>query len=557
MCGIALVAGHQPSGMAFGQMLDAVSPRGEVEQVVAHARLLAGTHRLRIVDPADGAQPLTSPDGRWLLCYNGEIFNHRELRDELRTLGHQFRSGCDTEVVLAAFARWGEAAVRRFRGEFAFAVADVAAGRVYLARDPVGVKPLYWSVADGCLHVASEIKALVPVGAPVNAVPPGCHGWSVAGADPDLVAYSGLATMGVRDPATADAAAPIEGEAEAMALVRVALQESIRVRIDTEHKVGVILSGGLDSSLLLLHVQALHPDCVAFTVGAPGSEDISYARRLTAELGVAHEVVEISPREIRLPEIKEAIRISELTEYGDIINAVVSMPLFRRIAESGVKVVLTGDGSDELFGGYPMYQQAKPDQQRRLFLHKIANLGRTELQRVDRVSMGYGVEARVPFLDAALIELALRLPERLRVRDGVEKWVLRQAFADVLPGYVRTRPKNPMSHSSGLHERARIYKPLFARIHRSFGYDLHQPVRRDFSIQLARCGNDLDLALASSLNADDYSPREHARDLVGAAKWNAASLVGTLASSTPGWPGGRAATGGRGAAGGTTPDGSA
>src|SRR5215469_16109151 len=441
MCGIALVAGQRPSGIAFGQMLDALRPRGEVEQVAAYARLLAGTHRLRIVDPASGAQPLASPDGRWLLCYNGEIFNHRELRDELRRLGHEFRTGCDTEVVLEAFARWGEAAVRMFRGEFAFAVADVAADRVYLARDPVGVKPLYWSVARGCLHVASEIKALVPVGAPISEMPPGWHGWSAAGGEPDLTPYSRLMSIGFRDPELVGAEAPIEAEAEAMALVRVALQESIRVRIDTEHTVGVILSGGLDSSLLLMHVRALHPDCVAFTIGAPGSEDISYARRLTAELGVVHEVVEISPREIRLPEIREAIRISELTEYGDIINAVVSVPLFRRIAEAGVKVVLTGDGSDELFGGYPMYQQAKPDQQRRLFLHKIANLGRTELQRVDRVSMGHGVEARVPFLDPALIELALRLPLEFKVRAGQDKWIMRQAFADMLPSYIIERPR--------------------------------------------------------------------------------------------------------------------
>jgi len=169
----------------------------------------------------------------------------------------------------------------------------------------------------------------------------------------------------------------------------------------------------------------------------------------------------------------------------------VSVPLFRRIGELGIKVVLTGDGSDELFGGYPMYDQISPAQLRRLFLHKLANLGRTELQRVDRISMGHGVEARVPYLDPALVELALRLPMGFKVRDGVEKWILRQAFADVLPDYIRMRPKNPMSHSSGLHERARIYKPLFARLHRSCGYDLHQPVRRDFSILLERCGTTL------------------------------------------------------------------
>lgn len=529
MCGIALVAGQEPSKITFRRMLAALTPRGEVEQVATGAGLLAGTHRLRIVDPAGGGQPLASADGRWLLCYNGEVFNHRALRDELRRLGYEFRTGCDTEVVLAAFARWGVRAVGRLRGEFALALADVADHHVYLARDEVGVKPLYWSLAGGCLHVASELKALVPVGAPISEVPPGWHGWSTAGREPNLTPYSGLLSTGVRDPAAAPAAtAPIETEAEAMAAVRAALQDSIRVRLDTEHTVGVILSGGLDSSLLLAHVRALHPDCVAFTVGAPGSEDLGYAQRLTAELGVPHEVIEIAPREIRLPEIRDAIRISELTEYGDIINAVVSVPLFRRIAETGVKVVLTGDGSDELFGGYSMYQQAKMDQQRRLFLHKIANLGRTELQRVDRVSMGHGVEARVPFLDPDLVELALRLPGRLKVRDGVEKWVLREAFADVLPGYIKVRPKSPMSHSSGLHERVRMYKPLFARIHRSFGYDLHQPVRRDFSILLERCGNDLDLALARSRASSDYSAREHARDLVGAARWNAAALVGGL-----------------------------
>ena len=126
--------------------------------------MLAGTQRLRIVDRERAAQPWLSPDGRWLLCYNGEIFNYRQLRAELAGLGRELRSESDTEVVLEAFLQWGEHAVRRFRGEFAFAIADRQSGRTYLARDPVGVKPLYWSVRDGRLHVASEVKALVPVG---------------------------------------------------------------------------------------------------------------------------------------------------------------------------------------------------------------------------------------------------------------------------------------------------------------------------------------------------------------------------------------------------------
>ena len=501
------------------QMLGALGPRGEVQEVCLGERLLAGTQRLRIVDPVRAVQPWISPDERWLLCYNGEIYNHRELRSELRALGTEFRTEGDTEVLMAALSRWGDDAVRRLRGEFAFVIGERSTGRTYLARDALGVKPLYWSAADGLLHVASEIKALVPAGAAIREVPPGSHGWASPGQSPRLSAFSDLLSPHRQD------AEPVTDAGEAAALIRSALADAIAVRVDTTLPVGVILSGGLDSSLTLAHAAQLHKDCVAFTVGAPGSQDIVYASKLAADLGVRHEVIEIPPRAIRLAQVREAIRISELTEYGDIINAVVSVPLFRRIADAGIKVVLTGDGSDELFGGYSMYEQISPGQARRLFLHKLANLGRTELQRVDRTSMAAGVEVRVPFLDPVLVDLAMRLPTALKVRDGTEKWILRQAFAGLLPGYVRQRPKNPMSHASGLHERARLYKPAFARIHRSFGYQLHEPVRRDFSVLLTQCGNDLDLAVSQAQARLDYSTREHARDLAGAAKWNAAAVV--------------------------------
>ena len=503
-------------------MLAAAGPRGEIDEISCTGTVLAGTRRLRIVDRDHAVQPWTSPDGRWLLCFNGEIFNYSELRAELSDLGRAFRSRSDTEVVLEAFGQWGTDAVRRFRGEFAFAIVDRAQCRTYLARDLLGVKPLYWSIRAGCLHVASEVKALVPVARPVSQVPPGQHGWAGQGQPPVLAPYDDLARLGA-------GSAPVTDPAQAAKLVRLAFEDSVRVRVDTDLTVGVILSGGLDSSLTLLQVAAMHPDCVAFTVGAPGSEDIGYARRLCAQLGIPHEVIEVAPRQIRLADIREAIRMCELTEYGDIINAVVSVPLFRRVSERGIKVVLTGDGSDELFGGYPMYQRTGPGQARRLFLHKLANLGRTELQRVDRASMGHGVEARVPFLDVRMVELAMRLPMDLKVRDGVEKWILREAFADALPGYICQRPKNPLSHSSGLHERARIYRPLFARLHRSFGYHLHEPVRRDFSSLLEACGGDLDLAKAAA--PQDYRPREHARDFAGAARWNAAALIGSLVAA--------------------------
>jgi asparagine synthase (glutamine-hydrolysing) len=547
VCGIALIVGRGGNDQAgqgadggdgggealFATMLRELRPRGEVTEVAREPGVLAGVRRLRIVDRERAVQPWTTR--RWLLCYNGEIFNYRQLRAELGRLGRTFRSESDTELVAEAFDEWGEEAVRRFRGEFAFAIVDRASGRTYLARDPVGVKPLYWSLRAGRLHVASEVKALVPARARVHEVPPGHHGWAgpkaglesgsavrlVAGPRagqsgaraPELSAYADLSCLGEHAP-------PLDDPAEAAEVLRLAVEDSVRVRADTDLPVGVILSGGLDSSIVLSLVRQLHPDCVALTIGAPGSDDLVYARRLCAELGVRHEVISVRPGDIRAADMREAIRMSELTEYGDIINAVVSVPLFARARDLGIKVVLTGDGSDELFGGYPMYERNGADATRRLFLHMIRNLHRTELQRVDRISMGHSVEARVPYLDPVVLEVAMRLPVSLKIRDGQEKWVLRQAFAGLLPDYILSRPKNPMSHSSGLHERARLYRALFASMQRSFGYGLLGSVRRDFSVLLSQCGHDLDLAVAAAQVRRDYTAAEHARDLAGALRWN-------------------------------------
>jgi len=519
VCGIALITGSGADEDLFREMLSALEPRGETEQIVRDDHLLAGVRRLKIIDRERAVQPWLSTDGHWLLCFNGEIFNYRQLREELARLGRQFRTQSDTEVAAEAFAEWGEQAVGKFRGEFALAIADRDTGRTYLARDPVGVKPLYWSCRHGRLYLASEVKALTPVGAAISEVPPGQHGWAEpTGEPPALAPYLDLMSLGADLP-------PLEDSAEAAKLLRLAVEDSIRVRVDTDLTVGVILSGGIDSSIVLSQVVQMHPDCVALTIGAPGSDDLLYARRLCGDLGVQHEVIGVRPADIRAGDVREAIRISELSEYGDIINAVVSVPLFARARQLGIKVVLTGDGSDELLGGYQMYERTPEAASRQLLMRMIGNLHRTELQRVDRVSMGHGVEARVPYLDPAVVELALRLPVGLKIRDGQEKWILRRAFEGVLPDYVLRRPKNPMSHSSGLHERARLFRPLFAGMHRSFGYDLLEPVHRDFSVVLRRCGDDLDSALAATMTRQDYTRAEHARDLAGALRWNASAAL--------------------------------
>lgn len=520
MCGVAVVVGPgaNKQGAVFERMLAAIADRGEVNESRRWPDALLGTARLKIVDRDHAVQPWVSADQTMALAYNGEIFNHGEIRERLARDGVSFSSTSDTEVALASLLHGGVQALREWRAEFALALVEPATGRVFLAREAVGIKPLYWVLSDGLLHIASEVKALVDLGLPIHEVEPGHAGWVEPGTEPRLEPWIDLRAL-ARD------GAQITDVDEAKEAVRSTYSAAVRRRVDTDLPVGVVLSGGLDSSLVLLHVAQMHPNCIAFTVGGPGSPDLEYARRLTSDLGIPHVVTKVDPLRIGPREVREAVRVGELTESGDVINAVVSLRLFESIRDTGVKVVLTGDGSDELFGGYDMYADVPPEATVDLFLHKLRHLSRTELQRVDRTSMGRQVEARVPYLDIEMIELALRIPIDLKVRDGYEKWILRESFADLLPDYIKARHKNPMSHSSGLHERVRLFKPLMPRWHRQFGYDLAAPMQRDFSVVLAQHGNDFERARAAAATGGGYTPREQARDLVGALKWNALGLL--------------------------------
>jgi asparagine synthase (glutamine-hydrolysing) len=459
---------------------------------------------------AGAGGPVASADGRWLLCFTGRLDNHRELRAELAAARRSCGAG-DAGTVLAAWLQWGESAAARLRGDFAFALGDLSSGTVYLARDLLGARPLYWSRAGGCLRVASQVKALVPAGGAVTEVPPGQHGWAEPDAGPDLVPFADLASLG--------AGPPVRDPAEAGQLLRAALWDAIAARADTGQPVGVVVTGGVDDAAVLLGARELQPGCVALSVSAPGRGDLSAATRLAADLGVRHEVIELRPADLRPAEVRDAIRISELTEYGDIINAVISVPVFRRAAELGLGTVLTGDGCAELFGGYPMYGRAGADTGR-LLLHRIGNLRRTELQRLDRIAAESGLAAGTPFLDLPLVGLSMRMPLELKLSGGWDQLIVREAFAGLLPSYILQQRLSLLSHSSGLHERARLYRPLFPRMYRSFGYDLLEPLRRDFSVALQQAGGDLDTATAPESAGRDYTALEHARDLAGAVRRN-------------------------------------
>src|ERR1700753_4161416 len=231
MCGIALIVGPDPDPAAFGRMMDAIAPRGDVRETLGDDRHLLGTQRLKIIDRERAVQPWQSADGRWAVCYNAEVYNFKELRADLAARGHELRSDSDTEVVLEAFLEWGDQAVHQLRGEFAFAVADRSGAGLSLPRDPLGFKPLYWSRQHGQLYVASELNALVPVGGQISEVPPGHAGWGAACPAATLSAHVELVTIGDGDE-------PITDPAEATRLVRAAVEDSIRVRLDTDLTVG-------------------------------------------------------------------------------------------------------------------------------------------------------------------------------------------------------------------------------------------------------------------------------------------------------------------------------
>ena len=237
-------------------------------------------------------------------------------------------------------------------------------------------------------------------------MPPGHNGWAEPDADPELRPYIDLLRLG-------EGRAGSTTSSEAMDLVRRdATREASGCASTPTCTVGVILSGGLDSSLTLLHVREFHPDCVAFTVGTKGSEDLAYARRLAADLGVRARGDRAAPAGHRgWPTCARRSGSPRLTEYGDIINAVVSVPLFRRVHDRGIKVVLTGDGSDELFGGYEMYRQVARSSRGACSCTRSATSCRTELQRVDRTSMGTASRPGCRSSTSALVELAMRMPD--------------------------------------------------------------------------------------------------------------------------------------------------
>ena len=432
MCGIA---GTWPNDheAVVANMLERLAHRGPDASGV-HSVAGAGTlghRRLSIVDLEHGDQPFVHPDAA--LVGNGEIYNAAALREQL--VGHRdFRTDSDNEVILHLLADRGADAVDDLTGMFAFALS--IDDELLLGRDPLGIKPLYTGETDGGVVFASELRSLPAGTTDVAAVPPGAI-WSSA--------------TGVRRYWEVPDPAPVAGDLEHHARrVRDALDRSVRRRLMSDVPVGAFLSGGLDSSaivaLLRHHVDELH----TFSVGVDGSPDLAAARLVAEHVGTIHHEYVLDPDEIvaTLPSIVLALESFD----QDLVRSAVPTYFTARLAAEHVKVVMTGEGADELFAGY-RYHKAITDPSA---LHadarrSIGELHHVNLQRVDRLTMAHSLEARVPFLDVDLIDTALSIPAELRLPTvgGLEKTVLRTAVAELLPDEVVWRDKAQFDEGSG------------------------------------------------------------------------------------------------------------
>ena len=410
--------------------------------------------RLSIVDPESGGQPLLSPDGKQVLAVNGEIYNHQEIRR--RYAGkYDFRTGSDCEVILALYRDRGPDFLEELSGIFAFALYDAEKDAFLIARDPIGVIPLYigFDDADGKVYVGSELKALEGQCERYEPFLPGHCYWS---------REPGMKRWYRRDWMSYEAVK--DGPASALS-IREALMEAVKRQLMSDVPYGVLLSGGLDSSVISAiaekysamriedgsRTRAWWPRLHSFAVGLEGAPDLEKARRVAEHIGTVHHEIHYT-----LQEGLDALRdVIYHTETYDVTTIRASTPMYllaRVIKSMGIKMVLSGEGADEIFGGYLYFHKA-PDA--RAFheetVRKLSKLHLYDCLRANKSLSAWGVEGRVPFLDKEFLDVAMRLNPAVKLCPGrtMEKRIVREAFADLLPEEIAWRQKEQFSDGVG------------------------------------------------------------------------------------------------------------
>ena len=421
--------------------------------VYADDRAILAHERLAIVDVLHGAQPLLNPAGTHALAVNGEIYNHKELRATL-SQPYEFRTDSDCEVILPLYREHDTGFLDMLSGIFAFVLYDAERNRYIIARDHMGIIPLYTGHdEEGNLHVASEMKALVPVCRTVAEFPPGHV------LDSEIGEPRPFYQRAWRDYEA------VEGGSKDPAVVREALEAAVKRQLMSDVPYGVLLSGGLDSSIIAAtakrfaarrvedegQTEAWWPQLHSFAVGLEGAPDLKASREVADHIGSVHHEFHFTVQE-GIDAVPDVIHHLETYDVTTIRAATPMYLMARRIRAMGIKMVLSGEGADEIFGGYLYFHRAPdPRSFHEETVRKLDRLHLFDCLRANKAMAAWGVEARVPFLDKEFMDVAMTLDPAAKMAGPgrMEKQILREAFEDVLPASVAWRQKEQFSDGVG------------------------------------------------------------------------------------------------------------
>jgi asparagine synthase (glutamine-hydrolysing) len=459
MCGIVCTFDlKQKAETLRGQVLEMakiIRHRGpDWSGIYSNDKAIMAHERLAIVDPASGKQPLLSPDQKLILAANGEIYNHQELRKQFEGK-YAFQTKSDCEVILALYQEKGTDFVDELNGIFGFAIYDVEKNEYFVARDHMGIIPLYMGWDQyGTFYVASELKALEGYCTKIELFPPGHYLHSATG---ELVKWY------QREWVDYDAVKDNETDIQA---IREALEAAVHRQLMSDVPYGVLLSGGLDSSITSAIAKkfakkriesgdvadAWYPQLHSFAVGLEGSPDLAAAQKVAKHIGTIHHEIKFTIQE-GLDAIKDVIYHLETYDVTTI-RASTPMYLMSRVIKSmGIKMVLSGEGSDELFGGYLYFHKAPNAREfHEETVRKLSKLHQYDCLRANKSLAAWGIEGRVPFLDKEFMDVAMRInpqDKMITKERKMEKWVLRKAFEDLLPESVAWRQKEQFSDGVG------------------------------------------------------------------------------------------------------------
>ena len=458
MCGIVCVFDtKQKNEVIRPQILEMskkIRHRGpDWSGIYQHDNVIFSHERLAIVDPTSGKQPLFTKDKKVALAVNGEIYNHQELRSEFPD--YEFLTQSDCEVILALYRRDGKNFLEKLNGIFAFALYDEDNDAYLIGRDHMGIAPLYmgWD-RNGSFYVASELKSLEGVCNKIEEFLPGHFLYSKDGQE--------LQQWYTRDWIDFDNVKDNETDISA---IRKGLEEAVHRQLMSDVPYGVLLSGGLDSTIIAAVTakfarqriesgdtqEAWYPRLHSFAVGLEGSPDLAAARKAADHIGSVHHEIKYTVQE-GLDAIKDVIYHLETYDVTTIRASTPMYLLARVIKSMGIKMVLSGEGSDELFGGYLYFHKAPSAQAfHEETVRKLGKLHLYDCLRANKSLMAWGIEGRVPFLDKEFMDVAMTInpKDKMITPERMEKWVLRKAFEDLLPESIAWRQKEQFSDGVG------------------------------------------------------------------------------------------------------------